>query len=380
MLKKSTLIIAGTLMLSWAFYVIWANRNRHIAIPPADVQYRSFVEVGRDSGRGNLIGIQPYMLSVDYSSEEAFFQKLNGYFVEARRKGWLNRKSVVVLPENIGLWLLVAGEKKEVYSTKRLDEAMKTLKYSNYFSFLSSRMQAPEDIKDQASYALVSMKAMDMANIYQQTFSHLASTYDVTIVAGTITLPNPSIREQKLMFEEQGPLYSVSGVFLPDGSLGGLVRKTHLSEMERKFITPGKISELPVTETPAGNLTVLINQDSWFSEAYSAIRDKNPSLIAVPSIITLNNFFQVSWSGYKEYLTPADAREDISKITEEEAWEKYSFVGRARKEANIKRGMGVFLRGELWNLGSDGRTLMVQDTTFYEGKDTQGASLSCLWL
>ncbi|MDQ1086933.1 MULTISPECIES: nitrilase-related carbon-nitrogen hydrolase [unclassified Siphonobacter] len=380
MLKKSTLIIAGVSMVAWATYVIWSNKNRHIALPPADVQYRSFAEVGRDSGRGNLIGIQPYMLAVDYSSEEAFFQKLNGYFAEARRKGWLNRKSIVILPENIGLWLVVAGEKREVYTTSRLDEAMKTLKYSNYFSFLSSRMQAPPGIKDQASYALLSMKAMDMATIYQQTFSHLASTYDVTIVAGTIPLPEPSIREEKLMFEEQGSLYNVSGVFLPDGSLGGLVRKTHLSETERKFITPGKITDLSVTETPAGNLAVLINQDSWFSEAYTTIRGKKPAIVAVPAIITMNNFFRVPWSGYKEYLTPADARDDVSKITEEEAWQKYSFVGRANKEANIKSGMGVFLHGELWNLGSDGETLMVQDTTFYEGKNTQGASLSCLWL
>ncbi|WP_420153868.1 nitrilase-related carbon-nitrogen hydrolase [Siphonobacter sp.] len=379
MFKQRLLIILGTLMLGWALYVIWSNKNRNIALPPADVQYRSFAEMGRDSGRGNLIGIQPYMLPVDYSSEEAFFQKLNGYFAEARRKGWLNRKSIVVLPENIGLWLVIVGEKREVYAAPKLQDAIHTLTYSNFFTYLSTRLQAPQELKDPTSYSLLAMKAADMANIYQQTFSHLASTYDVTIVAGTTVLPEPAIKEQKLAYES-GALYSVSGVFLPDGSLAGLVKKAYLSKQEQTYITPGTIQDVPVVYTPAGKLGVLIHQDSWFPQAYANLREKGACMLAVPANITLNNYLRLPWEGYQNYPTPAEARADVNKLTEAEAWDKYSFPRRAPEEASITKAIGVFLKGELWELGAEGQPLLLQGATYKKGQTTPGASLSCIWL
>ena len=48
------------------------------------------IESGSDAGRGNLLGIQPYMLAADYASEETFFGKIEGYLEAASQKGWLN--------------------------------------------------------------------------------------------------------------------------------------------------------------------------------------------------------------------------------------------------------------------------------------------------
>ena len=378
MLKRTVLGLACTLFLAWVVYVIWANKDRNMGLPPADVQFRSFTEVGRDSGRGNLVGIQPYMLPVDYSSEEAFFQKLNGYFSEARKKGWLKAKSIVVLPEYLGTWLVVAGEKKEVYATPHLTEAVKMLAYSNFFTYMSSVMQAPKEIGDRTSYAIMTMKAGDMANIYQQTFSRLAGNYDVTIVAGSIVLPEPTVKERKLALDG-GPLYSVSGVFTPDGSLSGLVRKSFLSPREQLFIVPGKADNNPVIHTPAGKLAVLINQDSWFPQSYKNIRKQQANLIAVPAYLKYKNQLGVTWDGYEGHPTPADAVADVNKITEKEAWDKFSFGTRGPAEAEVKKGIAVFLRGDLWDLGTDGSTLMLSDSLSY-GKRNEGAGLSCIWL
>ncbi|MFT4032537.1 MAG: hypothetical protein QM669_08955 [Siphonobacter sp.] len=378
MLKRILLGLASTLLVIWVLYVIMANKDRHIALPPTDTQFRAYNEVSRDSGRGNLIGIQPYMLSVDYSSEEAFFQKMNGYFAEARKKGWFNAKTIVVLPENLGTWLVAMDEKRSVYTTRSISEAMQILVYSNVFAFASARIQAPREIEDKAGYSIFAMKAPDMANTYQSVFSQLAQTYDVTIVAGSILLPSPAIVENKLVVGG-GPLYSVCGIFKPDGSLSDLIQKAYPTESEKPLVAPGNLHNNPLIRTPAGNLAVIIGNDSWASVAYADIHKKGANLVVVPAYEKLANSWLIPWHGYDGFPTPQDGRSSIDSLRVGQAWVKYTMPTRAPKEAAIQRGMTVFLKGELWNLSSDGLTLMLRDQPI-EGTRIQAATLSCLWL
>ena len=55
--------------------------------------------VGEDSGRGNLLAIQPWMRLDDYVSADTFEEKLAAYLKAARAQGWLNERSIAVFPE-----------------------------------------------------------------------------------------------------------------------------------------------------------------------------------------------------------------------------------------------------------------------------------------
>src|SRR5512135_2381993 len=84
-------------------------------------------EFGTDAGRGNLLGIQPYMVVADYASQEAFYARLDSYMQSASQKGWLGERTVVVWPEYLGTWLVATGEPAAVIHTATITAAMRSL-------------------------------------------------------------------------------------------------------------------------------------------------------------------------------------------------------------------------------------------------------------
>ena len=62
------------------------------------------------------------------------------------------------------------------------------------------------------SEAQLRMKASRMADDYQRVFGGLARQFGVTLVAGSIVLPEPSLREGRLVAGD-GPLYNVAVTF-----------------------------------------------------------------------------------------------------------------------------------------------------------------------
>lgn len=77
--------------------------------------------------------------------------------------------------------------------------------------------------------------------------------------------------------------------------------------------------------------------------------------------------------------TPADAKESIGKLTLVEAWVKHAMGERIKNEAGVKKGINVFLQGNIWDLDADGSTIILDDSakaTQYIGK----AALVNLWL
>ncbi|QMW02187.1 hypothetical protein [Spirosoma foliorum] len=56
-------------------------------------------------------------------------------------------------------------------------------------------------------------------------------------------------------------------------------------------------------------------------------------------------------------------------------------AGRAASEANITKGMNVFLRGNLWDLGTNGTTIILdENATPKTVQPTSQATIACLWL
>jgi predicted amidohydrolase len=374
-MKKKLLIILILLMIG---YGIWSNIGRNFDAP-TDANFRTFAVFGKNQNKGNMIGIQAYMAVGDYASEKAFYQKIEGFLEKTKQEGFLNDKSIVVFPEYLGTWLVAANEKKSVYQKAQLTDAMKLMIFSNILSYTKSYLTAP-DIANKANHAIFAMKSSLMAEIYGNTFSKVAKKYGVTIVGGSILLPNPSVINGKIVVGD-GELYNTTAVFRPDGTVEEkLTKKIFPTADETGFVCKAKLSEQPVYQTPAGKLAVLICADSWFSEAYKNIKKQGIDILAVPSFSSYQNGWDITWRGYSGFPTPQDAKNDIDKITEGEAWYKYAMAGRANKEGGVKAGINVFLKGKLWDMGFDGRTIAISDTNKYYSKRVNLSELSCLWL
>ena len=88
-----------------------------------DLSVPKLHQLGNDQGRGNLLGIEPYMIPQDYASRESFFKKLNKYLIAAQREKWLNEKTIVVFPEYTGSWLALAGVGEKIFQAKTLASA-----------------------------------------------------------------------------------------------------------------------------------------------------------------------------------------------------------------------------------------------------------------
>ncbi len=374
--------LALALLGTWLLWIIWSRAGRVLNPPKVDLNLQATSNLGDDSGAGNLVGIQPFMVPWDYASQKSFFLKLAGYMGIAKNERWLNEKTIVIFPEYIGTWLVATGEKRAVYQARGLTHAMLTLIASNLFSFLWILLAAlgrprPRDI---VKYSLFQLKAAKMASSYQSVFARLAREYGVTIVAGSIVLPKPRIINGKLTVG-RGALQDVSMVMRPDGTVHGrLVRKVFPIKEELNFIEAASLSEVPAYETPAGRLGVLICADSWYPEIYGTIKSKKPALMAVPSYLGPDGIWNKLWGGYNGSAQPADVNlNDLGQLTEGEAWRKYALPGRMQG-SGASYGMNVFLRGSIWDLGSDGHTLTVNEGKLTETEHTAGASITNCWI
>jgi len=375
MRRAARWILAGAAAVAVA-YGVWSRAGRRPPSEPVDLNLTGVESFGEDRGNGNLLGIQPWMVPSDYASEERFRRKLDGYLAAARKAGFLGPDTVVVLPEYLGTWLVVVGEKASVYSAATVAEATRAMAFSNLPSLLRWTIVSPAP--DRTRYALFRMKARSMAATYDRVLSGLARSYGVTLVGGSIVLPDPRIRDGRLA-AGSGPLYNVCVVYGPDGrAQEPVVRKAFLIADERPFLAAGKVEDLRAYVTPAGKLGVLICADAWYPEAYEALARQRADLIVAPSYVFGDRSWERPWGGY-ENGRPRGSQPAQGRLTEEEAWMAYAMPARLG-DSGARAGMTVFLRGRLWDLGSDGESFAVANGVTHMSQRRDAAALINLWL
>lgn len=349
-------------MIIVALYNVWVV----IDVPPtfkvlatSKVDSGAIISLGNDAGQGNLLGIQPALTPIHYANKETLKDNLRSYLQAANVRGLLNNKTVVVFPEYIGSWLVAMEQKSSVYEKKNLTDAMTAVITANLFKFGVAYMTAPSGTQAKDKYAAFAMKAKPMAQTFDEIFSELAKEFKVTIVAGSIVLPEPSLDEGGKLKIERGKLYNTSIVYNPEGKIQApLVKKIFPIDEEAGFTTAGDKNQVPVFNTPAGKLAVLICADSWYPEAYSTLGE-DVKMVAVPSLGAEDAVWNAPWNGYNGFKAPADVdTSDYKKITEGEAWQKYSMGPRAGK-AHIPFGMNVFFTGNMWGKKAEGRVLVL---------------------
>ena len=377
--KKILFFIGLTIALLLAFYFVWASIGLG-SEAKQNFKIEAMASYGDSSNRGNVVGVQAFVEPVDYASEENFSKKVRFYLDEAKKNNWLiPDKTIVVFPEYFSTWLVTLQEKESIYSIPKIEVGMQTMVLRNAGKFLSSYLQSPDQVQDRVKYSVFAMKAAVIAKVYQDTFTALAKEYKVTIVGGSVLLPDPIV-ENGILKTRGGLLYNASVVFEPDGTINPeLIKKAFPTADELGFICPVKPDGIPVFNTAVGKMGVLICADAWFSEAYKTLKNKSVDFVITPSYSNGFGYWQKPWSGYSGAKTPKEAQADVGKISLGEAWVKYAMGTRAKHEAGVKKGMNVFLQGNLWDLGADGSTIVLSDSalaTPHVGK----SALINLWL
>ncbi|MGZ0716374.1 carbon-nitrogen hydrolase family protein [Pseudomonas palleroniana] len=376
MRKLLALSVTLALVAAATAYLVW-TQERPVAHYLSDLRITLAVNEGIPADRGNLLGIQPELFPADYQSLERLHLKLAAYLQKARDQGLINSKTVVVLPEHIGTWLMLGGEKNELYQAIHLKDAMNWLSASNPFLFARAWLSATGDNRMDDAY--LRMKASAMARDYQTLFGGLAKEFGVTLVAGSIALPNPNVSQGQLQIG-LGALYNASLVFGADGTpLGQPQRQLYPIYDERGFIQPGAEDVVSVVDTPAGRLGVLVGSDSWYPDNYRKLNEQGAQLIAVPAFVTGRDTWERPWRGFKSVSTPPEISLKPEELSEGEAWRRLTLISQ-QPISQATAGMSVFLRGQFWDLGTAGHSFLNSNGQISADSDARGARLLNIWL
>lgn len=254
--------LLGLTVLAVASMIIYLNWTSDRRSGPllSDLRTLPVVNHGHPGTSGNLLGIETRLMPADYQSQERLQLKFATYLDQARAAGLLNSRTVVVLPEHVGTGLFALGEKPEVQQARTLRDAMQWMALSNPLDYLRALMSHEAD--DRRTEAVLRIKARQMADDYQRIFGGLARDYGVTLVAGSIVLPEPRLEKGRLHVDD-GPLRQVSLSFAPDGEpIGPLQYKTALSRYERRYSKAGDAPS-PTLNTAIGRLAVRIGCDAY---------------------------------------------------------------------------------------------------------------------
>ncbi|MFZ9661155.1 MAG: nitrilase-related carbon-nitrogen hydrolase [Chitinophagaceae bacterium] len=379
-MKKIFKISGIVVLLAGIGYFVWSNSGRTAKSNEVALHIDTTFSVNSDSGKGNVIGINPFMIPEDYSRKDQFIKKIKGYLDTCQSLGWLNDKTTVVLPEYIGSWLAVEGEKNQIYQSEHVTQAIGTFISSNLFSYIHAWLMCPDDAEDKVKHSVFAMKGQHLANLYLEIFSQLSREYGITIIAGSILLPNPEVRKGKII-THKGSLENVSAVFDPKGNMYPvLTRKSYPTKDELLFIKKSLPTDPVMYDLPIGKTAVMICADSWYPESYLRIKNGHPLFVAVPSYTQKDFSMMEKWEGYSGSKAPKDVdSKDIGTITLRDAWLKYTIPARI-KESGASYGMIVNLRGTLWDLGTDGELMIYNKGNIIYPTPRKGASIINLWL
>lgn len=347
-----------------------------------------FVNLGEDRGFGNLVGIQPFLTPQSYRNRQEFASTLTATMTAAAEEGLIHPNTVVVFPEYIGLFLYLADEFPWVYRAKTLQEAIARSLVDEKIWIGALGLKYPHGKRLKGIQAeLMRLKARTAVQHYQEVFSHLARQFRVTIVAGSIPLPEPRVEDGLLTISPGAHpwkgMQNVSAVFHPDGRLDPqlVIKKEPTREEESDlWVAPQPAAPQPIFNTPAGRLGVLICADSWHPQNYLGL--DRPDLIAVPGAGFEGDKWSRPWNGPNAASGtefPHDP-DDVGRITEGEAWMQYTLPAYA-ESIGARGAVTSFLQGRLWDMSPSGQPILWREGfSKTVAPHERGHTISSVWL
>ncbi|MCO5364887.1 nitrilase-related carbon-nitrogen hydrolase [Pseudomonas alliivorans] len=367
-------------LASLVSYALWTEQ-RPMGHYLSDLRIRLAINEGQPGERGNLLGIEPELFPTDYQDLSHLHRKLAAYLQQARDHGLINARTIVVLPEHIGTWLYASGEKNQFYQASTVDESMDWLAWSNPLKFVTAMLGAEGEKR--LDDARLRMKARSMVRDYQTVFGGLAREFEITLVAGSIVLPNPHVEDGHLQIGS-GALYNSSVTFGSDGKpLGQPQRQLYASRYQKRYVKAAGNAQVNVIDTPAGRLGILIGTDSWYPDNYTRMNQQNAELIVVPAFVNGRNSWSNPWHGTRTHDTPTLDLEPGS-LSEREAWHRLTLIAR-EPHSTARAGISVFMRGQFWNQGTSGQSFVSYSGQIIaeqpvENNVNDGARLINIWL
>lgn len=351
-------------ILTVFIWLIWSFYGRNTPLEETNSQISVIQEINpSDSLSRNIVGIQPFMEVSDYFNQVNFKTKIQTYLVAATREGFMRKNTFVLFPENIGTWLFLVNEKRNLNEKKTLDEALRILAVSNAFDFFLGYIKTGKESNKEFS-SIIRMKAKSMLKVYDETFGELAIETNSYILGGSILLPEPSVVDGEIYINLLGPLYNASFLYGPNGKvIGNPILKSHLNSFEKSYTSPGNPQDLQVFDFSFGKTCIIPFNDSWHPEAYEIAKSNSAEIILSTSFLTHNQTEYSNWLGYDGESGPDNLDlNDIGRLSNLEAWQKYG-LPKGIKDTKATVGFNVFFRGNIWDLGPSGNPIAVLNNT-----------------
>ncbi|WP_026953717.1 hypothetical protein [Algoriphagus vanfongensis] len=364
MLKRFGISFILLIILIW---LIWSHSGRNTPLEDPQINLSLIQDINpADSLKRNVVAIQPMMEVADYLTQDRYFRKLELYLEKAKSEGLIKYKTIVVLPEHIGSLLFLSGEKHKLAEKATYKEVEDILLLSNIFDFSVAYLQSDEE-QNRKHAAILRMKSKAMSEVYFQTFSTLAKTYQVHLVAGSITLAGPYVSDGQLLTDFEQPLYNISLVFDPEGELlQGPVFKKSIALSDSSYLAPGKESNSSFDLPFITKIDLALGKDVWFADYPSYVRSESIELIINPASL-ISKPFSEAWN--PSDISTFDLPDSVKIDTELQAWKE---LGLAKQfdSTGAKAALSVFLKGDFWDYETvqqplfliEGDSLSVQST------------------
>lgn len=233
-----------------------------------------------------LCAVQMHWDVEHYQSPQAFENKIRSLMEQVRGTACRDEDILVAFPEDVGTPLVFMKSYPAVKNAKTLPDAVRILIRKNLSRVLFYR------IRYRVSWfrALALATAKDTAKVYLDVFSRMAKTYRVTLVAGSVLLPDfgwqKDVKKTNYKIPDKN-IYNTAFLFNAQGELAGIQKKTHLvPDLEDKGgfdLSEGNIDDLQVFDTPAGRVGIAVCLDCFKEPVIKDLAQKGADILIQPS-------------------------------------------------------------------------------------------------
>lgn len=290
------------------------------------------------------VAVQPQWRVSDYRSEASFRAWLRGQLEAARPHLAPDKPNLVVLTELNGLPLLLRGARLAARAPSfQAALALLLLRHLPAALWLARRERVS------VVRGLLLALAPDTARVYLSACRDLAREYGVYLVCGSAPLPHFEQEGGRLVVSG-GAVYNQAVILGPGGNLIGVADKIHLTPDEGPQaldLSAGRLGDLRVFPTPAGDLGVAISLDAFKSDVIAHLDDLGTTMLLQPDA---NG---ASWTDVEQLPPETGAPRDQPLAWLDSAW---AAVQRAR---NIRYAVNPMVVGNLFDLAFDGQSAIV---------------------
>lgn len=325
----------------------------------------------------DLFCVQPYMRPEDYFTREAFYHKMDRYFLAASQKRTAGRPALIVFPEDLATFLLLEGQSELLEDVKTLSDAFRAIGQRHRRSLLWTMVQYGTLRMKRAFFA---RGASRVWHVWHGTMARLAHDYEMTVVAGSALLPQSRwTYDTNSFMPRSANIYNMSFTLGPTGHVIQNTRKVNLvpTQEDTLELSAGPLDEasrvvpLPGANVPMGTAICYdafsrphTSGEPAFVNVLDALDRNGAKLVAQPSANPW--WWDEPW--------PLDADGGLSRLRRQQ-WDEEGSMAALRQCTNVEvvvnpqlllEFLDIHFDGQsriLGRIGTDVRTLVASEAT-----------------